>query len=165
MGCVACRGARCDGLAFGLVFVVANRGGCNGLQYCGCEDLAKYVVKGPTGKASGLAWIHGTLCVCAHHPAIGMSRKDTGHSASFSSSLSRRSGSHKDSAIQARGSRGKAQGVCADWSARVIGLHGSSSTCGVFSPELGGIPGLSGPRCPLWKDDVPCSASEVTFWS
>ena len=46
----------------------------------------------------------------------------------------------------------------------LIGLHGSSSTGGVFSPELGGIPGLSGPRHPLWKDDVPCSASEVTSW-
>ena len=45
----------------------------------------------------------------------------------------------------------------------LIGLHGSSSTCGVFSLELGGIPGLSGPKCPLWKDDVPCSAGEVTF--
>ena len=46
----------------------------------------------------------------------------------------------------------------------LIDLHGSSSTCGVLSPELGGIPGLNGPRYPLWKDDVPGSASEVTFW-
>ena len=30
----------------------------------------------------------------------------------------------------------------------LVGLHGSSSTCGVFSPELGGVPGLSGPRDP-----------------
>ena len=45
----------------------------------------------------------------------------------------------------------------------LIGLHllaaegnsGSSSSCGVFSPELGGIPVLSGPMYPLWKDDVP----------
>ena len=29
--------------------------------------------EGPTGKASGFAWIHGTLHVCAHHPAAGMS--------------------------------------------------------------------------------------------
>ena len=38
----------------------------------------------------------------------------------------------------------------------------SSSSCGVFSTELGGIPGLSGPRYPLWKDDVSCSGSEST---
>ena len=43
----------------------------------------------------------------------------------------------------------------------VIGLHlmaagsasGSSSSCDAFSPELGGIPGLSGPRHSLWKDE------------
>ena len=40
--------------------------------------------KGPTRKASGLASIYGTLCVCAHHPAIGMSWGSTGHTASFS---------------------------------------------------------------------------------
>ena len=39
----------------------------------------------------------------------------------------------------------------------------ASSSCGVFSLELGGIPGLSGPRCPLWKDDVSCSGSESTL--
>ena len=43
------------------------------------------------------------------------------------------------------------------------GEDGSSSSCGVFSPELGGIPGLSGPRYPLWKDDVSCSGSESTL--
>ena len=49
--------------------------------------------------------------------------------------------------------------VCA-----LIGLHllaagcesGSSSSCGVFSPKLRGIPGLSGPRYSLWKDHVSC---------
>ena len=46
----------------------------------------------------------------------------------------------------------------------LIGLRGSSSTGGVLAPELGGIPGLSGPRYPLWKDDVPGSGSEVTSW-
>ena len=39
----------------------------------GAKILQKDVGKGPIGKASGLAWIHGTLCVCAHHPAVGMS--------------------------------------------------------------------------------------------
>ena len=50
----------------------------------------------------------------------------------------------------------------------LIGLHlmaaegesESSSFCGVFSPQLGGIPGLSGPMYPLWKDDVSCPGSE-----
>ena len=42
------------------------------------------------------------------------------------------------------------------------GESGSSSSCGVFSPELGGIPGLGGARYPLWKDDVSCSASGRT---
>ena len=46
----------------------------------------------------------------------------------------------------------------------LIGPHGSFSTCGVFFAGLGAIPGLRGPRYPLWKDDVPGSASEVTFW-
>ena len=40
--------------------------------------------KGPTGKASGLARTHGTWCVCAHRPAVGMSQGSMGHTASFS---------------------------------------------------------------------------------
>ena len=43
------------------------------------------------------------------------------------------------------------------------GASGFSSSCGVFSPELGGIPGLSSPRYPLWKVDVSCSGSETTL--
>ena len=31
-----------------------------------------------SGKASGLAWIHWTLCVCAHHPVIGMCQRSMG---------------------------------------------------------------------------------------
>ena len=42
------------------------------------------------------------------------------------------------------------------------GVSGSSSSCGVFSPELGGILGHSGPRFPLWKDDASYSGSEST---
>ena len=30
--------------------------------------------KGPFGKASGLAWTHGTWCMCLHHPAVGLTR-------------------------------------------------------------------------------------------
>ena len=36
----------------------------------GTKILHKIYWKGPTGKVSGLAWIHGTLCVCGHHPAV-----------------------------------------------------------------------------------------------
>ena len=43
------------------------------------------------------------------------------------------------------------------------GVSGSSSSCDAFAPELGEIPGLSGPRYPLWKDDVSCSGSESTL--
>ena len=42
------------------------------------------------------------------------------------------------------------------------GVSGSSSSCGVFSPELGGIAGLSGPRYCLWKEEVSCSGNEST---
>ena len=42
------------------------------------------------------------------------------------------------------------------------GVSRSSSSCGVFSPELGGIAGLKGPRCPLWKEEVSCSGNEST---
>ena len=42
------------------------------------------------------------------------------------------------------------------------GESGSSASCGVSSPELGGIPGLSGARCPLWKELVSCSGNGST---
>ena len=42
------------------------------------------------------------------------------------------------------------------------GEFGFSSSCGVFSLELGGIPGLSGLRYPLWKAEVSCSKNEST---
>ena len=52
----------------------------------------------------------------------------------------------------------------------LIGLHlmaaggeSGSSSCGVFSPELGGIPGLSGPRYPLWKVSGSDNESTVGF--
>ena len=32
----------------------------------------KKMWEGPTGKASGLAWTHRTLCVCAQHPPVGV---------------------------------------------------------------------------------------------
>ena len=35
--------------------------------------------------------------------------------------------------------------------------------CYVFPPELGGIPGLGGPRYPLWKEDVSSSGNESTL--
>ena len=52
----------------------------------------------------------------------------------------------------------------------LIGLHlmaaeGESvfsSSCCVFSLELGGIPRLSGPRYPLWQADVSCCGNEST---
>ena len=53
--------------------------------------LCQRGAKGPTGKASGLAWTLGTWCVCVHLPAIGMTRGSMGHTVSFSSTLARRS--------------------------------------------------------------------------
>ena len=55
----------------------------------------------------------------------------------------------------------------------LIGLHltaagsesRSSSSCGVFSPELGEIPELSGPRYPLWKEEAYCSENDSTLSS
>ena len=32
---------------------------------CGCQDFYERCGKGPTGKASGFAWTHGTVCACA----------------------------------------------------------------------------------------------------
>ena len=74
-----------------------------GFVVCCCQSLwlqwpavlcvsrfCKRCGKDPTGKASGLAWIHGTWCACAHHPAVGMSWGSMGHTASCSSSFSRR---------------------------------------------------------------------------
>ena len=59
------------GLAFGFTacccqpFVVAM----------GCSiDGAKILHKMWDGKASGLTWTHGMLCVCAHHPSSGIFR-------------------------------------------------------------------------------------------
>ena len=40
--------------------------------------------KGPFGKASGLAWTHGTVCTCSQRPPIGTSRGSMGRMA-FSS--------------------------------------------------------------------------------
>ena len=42
------------------------------------------------------------------------------------------------------------------------GESGSTPSFGVFSSELGGIPGLSGPTYPRWKEDVSCSVNEST---
>ena len=53
--------------ALGSTLLVASRGGCNVLQFCRREDFANDVGRGPVRKASGLAWIHGMLCICAHH--------------------------------------------------------------------------------------------------
>ena len=39
---------------------------------------------------------------------------------------------------------------------------GFSSSCGVFSPGVGGIPLLSGPRYPQWKGEFSCSKNEST---
>ena len=43
------------------------------------------------GRASGLTWTHGLLCVCAHHPASGTSRGSTSRTASSFSFSSKRS--------------------------------------------------------------------------
>ena len=43
------------------------------------------------------------------------------------------------------------------------GDSGTSSSCGVSSLELGGVPGLSDPRLPLWKEDVSCFGNEITL--
>ena len=53
------------GLAFGSYRVVASRGGCNGLQFCGCQDFAKYVGRALLGKRLGLPGPMGR-CAFAH---------------------------------------------------------------------------------------------------
>ena len=65
--------------------------------------------KGLPGKASGLAWIHGTLCVCARHPAIGTQR------AFLLLYREGAGGSFEGSSVQALRLCGDAPGVCADW--------------------------------------------------
>ena len=74
-----------------------------GFTVCRCQPLTsqwlatslvlrfcKRCGKGPTGKASGLAWTHGTVCVCAPHPPVGMSWGSLGRMASSFSCQQRR---------------------------------------------------------------------------
>ena len=93
------------------VLVVAMACSIAGAKIC------KMCGKDPTGKASGLAWIHGTWCACAHHPAVGMSRGSVGHTASCSSSFIKKEPVALTQAMpfEARCLCGSAQGVCADW--------------------------------------------------
>ena len=45
-----------------------------------------------------------------------------------------------------------------DFTSGLSALKGVS----LFLLELGGIPGLGGPRHPLWKEEVSCSGNEST---
>ena len=105
------------------------------------------------------------LCVCAHHSASGTSRGSAGRTAS-SFFLNKKECFALTEAVQFQPFfPAETLKACA-----LIGLHlmaaeGESffsSSCCVFSLELGGIPGLSGPRYPLWQADVSCCGNEST---
>ena len=99
-------------------FVVCQPGRRSGFSAPLAQRCWKRCGKGPTGKASGLAWTHGTWCVHVHQPAIGMSWRNMGHTQSFSSSssgsqwLSRRQRSSSPLSLRNRSRRGA-----------LIGLH------------------------------------------
>ena len=69
------------------------------------------------GKASGLAWIRWTLCVCARHPAIrNVPGKYGPHSELFFFLNGKEPvAPHEGGAVQALCVCGNAQGVRADW--------------------------------------------------
>ena len=78
-------------LAIGSKRLVESCVNGNGLQWCGYWNFAKDVGKDSSGKASGLSWTRGTVCVCAQRPPVGMFQGSVGRMASSSSSFSGRS--------------------------------------------------------------------------
>ena len=82
------------------------------------QRSCKICGKGPIGKASGLTWTHRMLCVCAHHPASGMSGKYGPHSELFFFLIKKEPFAlTKAVGVQALCSCGDAESMCIDWSA------------------------------------------------
>ena len=116
-------------------FVVASLVVAKAFQHRWRNFVCKRCGKSHTGKASGLAWIHGTWCVNVHHSNVP---GNMGHTASFASSLSGRS--WWLSRRQCRSSlfvSAEMLKACA-----LIGLHlmaaeGESGSSGSQSPVLG----------------------------
>ena len=127
-------------------FVVAHFCRRNGFLASLARNFCKICLKGPFGKWSGLFWTHGMFWVCAQRLPSGMFPGRMG-----SSSLLQRQWIFSPLFLR-RHSGHVLWLVC--W---------VFSSCGVFSLELGGIPGLSGPRHPLWREEVSCSGNESTL--
>ena len=139
-----------------------------GFTVCRCQPLSsqwlsaslaqrsrKRWEKGPTGKASGLTWTHEMLCVAHIIQRLEYPGKCGPHGELFFFLIEKEPFA-LTMAVQFKPFvPAETLKACA-----LIGLHlvaaggesGSSSSCGVFSQKLGGMPGLSGPGYPLWKE-------------
>ena len=95
--------------------------------------FCKRCEKSPTGKASGLAWTHGTLCVCAHHPATGTSRGSPDRTASSFSSSSRGSLCSRLSPFVSE----KTLKACGLTGLHLMAAEGECGSSGSQSPDVG----------------------------
>ena len=124
---------------------------------CRHNDFAKRCGRGPTGKASGLAWIHGTWCVYGHHPAVGMSRGNMGPPTQRAFSSSSSGGSQWLSRRQCPSSpvvTAETPQACALTGLPPLAAEGEAGSSGSQSPDLGDTWKYGCPKCPDWDSDV-----------
>ena len=140
--------------------LVASRGDCNGLQYCGREDFAKYVRRALLGRRLALLGPMGGGALA--HIIQFLERPEVVRAARRALLLHREGagGSHEGSAVQALRLCGNAQGVCADW-LTPFGSRREAGSSGSQSPDLGDMWRYGCPKSLDWgSDGESWSASE-----